>query len=225
MRDLKAPIGQRADRKTGVGRPCIFACHIESLEYIQLKRPRCYEWLLRRIEAAKSVSGGNRVHRCGLGTCSRFGPSTSSFRDFQLGDTSGYRALAHRLSGRACSLLGIRRNPTGNPCHTKTFAGHGPTQQHFHSHGCRNYHFCCGRVLFVAAHRTQDRQVDRGAALSKLKRRKENAYFADGIQDDILTNLAKIGDLKVISRMSVMSYRGDGRFHLLSVFTLTMLSA
>ena len=36
----------------------------------------------------------------------------------------------------------------------------------------------------------------------------ENAYFADGIQDDILTNLSKIGDLKVISRTSVMSYRG-----------------
>lgn len=37
---------------------------------------------------------------------------------------------------------------------------------------------------------------------------KENAFFADGIQDDILTNLAKIGDLKVISRTSVMGYRG-----------------
>src|SRR5919109_5070845 len=30
------------------------------------------------------------------------------------------------------------------------------------------------------------------------------------MQDDILTNLSKIGDLKVISRTSVMSYRGDG---------------
>src|SRR5881296_1226744 len=37
---------------------------------------------------------------------------------------------------------------------------------------------------------------------------KANAYFADGIQDDLLTNLAKIGDLKVISRTSVMPYRG-----------------
>lgn len=36
---------------------------------------------------------------------------------------------------------------------------------------------------------------------------KENAFFADGIQDDILTNLAKVGDLKVISRTSVMAYR------------------
>ena len=38
---------------------------------------------------------------------------------------------------------------------------------------------------------------------------KENAYFADGIQDDVLTNLSKIGDLKVISRTSVMPYRGQ----------------
>ncbi|HEY7000123.1 MAG TPA: hypothetical protein VH330_00150, partial [Candidatus Udaeobacter sp.] len=37
---------------------------------------------------------------------------------------------------------------------------------------------------------------------------KENAYFADGIQDDVLTNLSKVGDLKVISRTSVMPYRG-----------------
>ena len=37
---------------------------------------------------------------------------------------------------------------------------------------------------------------------------KEHAAFADGVQDDILTKLAKIGDLKVISRTSVMDYRG-----------------
>src|SRR5947208_17101306 len=37
---------------------------------------------------------------------------------------------------------------------------------------------------------------------------KEHVAFADGVQDDILTKLAKIGDLKVISRTSVMKYRG-----------------
>ncbi len=37
----------------------------------------------------------------------------------------------------------------------------------------------------------------------------ENAYFADGIQDDVLTNLAKVSDLKVISRTSVLPYRGQ----------------
>jgi TolB-like protein/Tfp pilus assembly protein PilF len=41
-----------------------------------------------------------------------------------------------------------------------------------------------------------------------LGEQKENAAFVDGLQDDILTKLAKIGDLKVISRTSVMEYRG-----------------
>src|SRR5438132_1295834 len=35
----------------------------------------------------------------------------------------------------------------------------------------------------------------------------ENAYFADGVQDEILTDLAKVADLKVISRTSVMQYK------------------
>ncbi|MFZ0502274.1 MAG: protein kinase, partial [Chthoniobacterales bacterium] len=40
---------------------------------------------------------------------------------------------------------------------------------------------------------------------------KDDAYFADGVQDEILNNLAKIAELKVISRTSVMQYRGDNR--------------
>jgi TolB-like protein/Tfp pilus assembly protein PilF len=36
---------------------------------------------------------------------------------------------------------------------------------------------------------------------------KSNAYFADGVQDEILTDLAKLADLKVISRTSVMQYK------------------
>ena len=35
---------------------------------------------------------------------------------------------------------------------------------------------------------------------------KENAFFATGVQDEILSNLAKVADLKVISRTSVMKY-------------------
>ena len=41
-----------------------------------------------------------------------------------------------------------------------------------------------------------------------LSEQKETTAFADGVQDDILTKLAKIADLKVISRTSVMDYRG-----------------
>ena len=41
-----------------------------------------------------------------------------------------------------------------------------------------------------------------------LSDEKEQAAFANGVQDDILTKLAKIADLKVISQTSVMDYRG-----------------
>src|SRR5437763_8047528 len=66
---------------------------------------------------------------------------------------------------------------------------------------------------FFLLPRASARKIDKSIAVlpfQNLSDEKENAYFADGMQDDILTNLSKIGDLKVISRMSVMSYRGSG---------------
>ena len=42
-----------------------------------------------------------------------------------------------------------------------------------------------------------------------LSNDREDASFADGVQDDLLTKLAKIADLKVISRTSVMRYRNQ----------------
>jgi len=57
------------------------------------------------------------------------------------------------------------------------------------------------------------RKIDKSIAVlpfESLSDDKENTYFADGIQDDVLTNLSKISDLKVISRTSVMPYRGKG---------------
>jgi serine/threonine-protein kinase len=71
-------------------------------------------------------------------------------------------------------------------------------------------------VLIVAGFfllpRASARKIDKSIAVLPFENRsddKENAYFADGIQDDVLTNLSKIGDLKVISRTSVMAYRGQ----------------
>jgi serine/threonine-protein kinase len=77
----------------------------------------------------------------------------------------------------------------------------------------------CGLVLLSAAGlfllpKASARKVEKSIAVlpfQNLSDEKENAYFADGIQDDILTNLSKIGDLKVISRMSVMPYRVGAR--------------
>jgi TolB-like protein/Flp pilus assembly protein TadD len=67
---------------------------------------------------------------------------------------------------------------------------------------------------FFLLPRASARKIDKSIAVlpfENLSDDKENAYFADGIQDDILTNLSKIGDLKVISRTSVMSFRGNTR--------------
>src|SRR5207248_324761 len=40
-----------------------------------------------------------------------------------------------------------------------------------------------------------------------LSRDPDNAFFTDGVQDEILTDLARVADLKVISRTSVMQYK------------------
>lgn len=40
---------------------------------------------------------------------------------------------------------------------------------------------------------------------------KQNSYFADGVQDDILTELSRVADLKVVSRSSVMDYKTGAR--------------
>jgi len=64
---------------------------------------------------------------------------------------------------------------------------------------------------FFLLPRASARKIDKSIAVLPFENfsdDKDNAFFADGIQDDILTNLAKIGDLKVISRTSVMPYRG-----------------
>ncbi len=82
-----------------------------------------------------------------------------------------------------------------------------------------------GVGVWLAAHRTPGRATAVAAPaatdapeksiavlpLENLSEEKENAFFADGIQDDILTSLAKISDLKVISRTSVMQYRSATR--------------
>jgi TolB-like protein/Tfp pilus assembly protein PilF len=56
----------------------------------------------------------------------------------------------------------------------------------------------------------QSRSSERSIAVlpfENLSEDKSNAYFADGMQDEIITRLAKIGELKVISRSSTQRYR------------------
>src|SRR6266511_1428294 len=59
-----------------------------------------------------------------------------------------------------------------------------------------------------------NRPATKGIALlpfENLSRDPDNAYFADGIQEEILTRLASIADLKVISRTSTQRYQSKPR--------------
>jgi serine/threonine protein kinase/Flp pilus assembly protein TadD len=76
-----------------------------------------------------------------------------------------------------------------------------------------------GAVLVIAAiaigtwlyqHTQSSGQMERSVAVlpfENLSNDKENAYLAEGIQDEILTRLSKIGDLRVISRGSTKQYK------------------
>jgi hypothetical protein len=63
---------------------------------------------------------------------------------------------------------------------------------------------------FFLLPRVSAHKIDKSIAVlpfENLSEEKANAFFADGMQDEILTNLSKIADLRVISRTSVMQYK------------------
>ncbi|HEU5313219.1 MAG TPA: FlgO family outer membrane protein [Candidatus Udaeobacter sp.] len=62
----------------------------------------------------------------------------------------------------------------------------------------------------IASFKTESVVPEKSIAVlpfENLSAEQENAFFTDGVQDEILTNLAKIADLKVISRTSVLQYK------------------
>ncbi len=74
--------------------------------------------------------------------------------------------------------------------------------------------------LYIFSHRSGSKGSSSAASFSAIPEKsiavlpfqnlsedKANAYFADGIQDEILTRLSKIADLKVISRTSTENYK------------------
>jgi len=61
---------------------------------------------------------------------------------------------------------------------------------------------------------------ERGVAVlpfDSLSDNRNDSYFADGVQDEILSNLAKVSQLRVISRTSVMAYRSSNNRDLRSI--------
>ena len=56
-------------------------------------------------------------------------------------------------------------------------------------------------------------------SFENLSNEKENACFADGVQDEILTKLSRVAELKVISRTSVMKFKAGRKRNLREVAT------
>src|SRR6266576_2144097 len=87
------------------------------------------------------------------------------------------------------------------------------------AHRRRNLILLIGTGVIVSASagffllpRAVRQKVDKSVAVlpfQNLSSDPENAYFADGIQDEVLTRLAKIADLKVISRTSTQQYQSE----------------
>ena len=105
----------------------------------------------------------------------------------------------------------FRRHAARNSSDKGNSRRNASSAQYDHSYCNRRDRLSCRRFLPLAARFRRARSTNRSRCcpFENLSDEKENAYFADGIQDDILTGLAKIGDLKVISRTSVMPYRGS----------------
>jgi len=75
--------------------------------------------------------------------------------------------------------------------------------------------FIDGRNLFrVTRDGSGIRKEHCSAPFENLSDEKENAYFADGVQDEILTGLSRVADLKVISRTSVIQYKTGAKRNL-----------
>src|SRR2546421_10640339 len=70
--------------------------------------------------------------------------------------------------------------------------------------------FLLGRYGFREKHSSSNEPAPKSIAVlpfDNLSRDPDNAYFAEGVQDEILTDLAKVADLKVISRTSTQRFK------------------
>ena len=136
-----------------------------------------------------------------------------------LGEYEHWRPLLHDLGecevkhGMRVSIVNLHADEVGNPQLPKKF-------QALKKHKAQMRWTIAAAALLVLAvalvvvskksARSTSTIPEKSIAVlpfENLSSDKENAYFADGIQDEILTKLASIADLKVISRTSTAKYK------------------
>src|SRR6202171_5368967 len=136
-----------------------------------------------------------------------------------LGEYEHWRLLLHDLGecevkhGMRVSIVNLHADQVGNPQLPKKF-------QALKKHRARMRWAATAAALIVLAvalvvvskkfARSTSTILEKSIAVlpfENLSEDKANAYFADGIQDEILTKLASIADLKAISRTSTAKYK------------------
>ena len=118
-------------------------------------------------------------------------------------------AFVNRFSDCSYTRLGIRHHAARNPGHANNTGAHRR----------RNLILLIALAVIISATagffllpRAVRDKIDKSVAVlpfQNLSSDPDNAYFADGIQEEVLTRLAKIGDLKVISRTSTQGYQSE----------------
>ena len=139
-----------------------------------------------------------------------------------LRETEHWRALLHELGeceakhGMRVSIVNLHADEVGNPQLPKKFQVLKKRRARLHWVVTTAAFLALAAIVAGMAMFSRYGVRSAVAALEKsiavlpfenLSDEKQNAYFADGVQDEILTDLAKIADLKVISRTSVMQYK------------------
>ena len=116
-------------------------------------------------------------------------------------------AITDRFPDRTDSRLGLRRHAARDSGDSKSSGSPSAPQSYPPRRRRRDNFYRCGIFLLP---RASARKIDKSVAVlpfQNLSDEKANAYFAEGIQNEILTKLATVRDLKVISRTSTAKYQ------------------
>src|SRR5438093_1954937 len=139
-----------------------------------------------------------------------------------IGEYEQWRPLLHDLGecevkhGMRVSIVNLHADQVGNPQLPKKFQALKKHRARMRWAAMTAALLALAAIVAGVAMFSRNRARSTSSAPEKsiavlpfenLSEEKQNAYFADGVQDEILTDLAKIADLKVISHASVMQYK------------------
>jgi TolB-like protein/Tfp pilus assembly protein PilF len=180
--------------------------------------------LFRRTEAAQRLQGGDRLRRGRVAVAASGFDFISDIRSAAM-DDEDFRGTHHPwFSDRTCFAWAFEITPEG----IKRAEDVDLNQSITRTTGRKLDFLIIGVLLLVIAvlifqrlhphvSATSSTTSEKSLAVlpfENLSRDPDNQFFTDGVQDEILSDLSKIADLRVISRTSVMQYKAGAQRNL-----------